>query len=217
MYHRIAVWISILLPLIGLVLAFRARIWRWSAGLGFALWLAVNLLGNLISTYVAGRGIRTYHIGLVALPLQVLALTVALCGLTTDRRHRRRVMVGTGVYLAALAGALLLGEVSHWSMTYQFRSPYALFVVLGCGYAYVERTTRATVAFRSDGSRLALAGVLLAVVPVLVLELVIWGMMQLDEMEAARRVSDVRIAFIVSGYLLVTLSFRQPWTFARSG
>lgn len=217
MYNTIAVWFSILIPLLGLVLAFRARIWRWSAGLGFVLWLAVNLVGNLISFYLAGRGIRTYNIGLVALPLQVLALALALCGLTSDRRHCRRVMQGTGVYLVALAAALLLGEVSHWSMVYLFRSPYALFVVLGCGYAYIERTTRATVAFRYDGARLALVGVLLAVVPVLVLELVMWGMMQADEMEAARRVVDVRVAMIVGGYLLVTLSFRQPWTFARSG
>lgn len=218
MFHLAMIVLSMLIPLIGLVLAFRARIWRWPAGLGFALWLAVNLVGNVAASYINRvLGMRTHYVGLVALPLQVLVLTVALCGLTTDRRHCRLVMIGAGIYLAALTVTLFLGEVSHWSMVYLFRSPYALVVALGCGYAYVERTARATVPFRSDGSRLALVGVLLAVVPVLVLELIIWGMMQLDEMAAARGVGEVRNTLLISGYLLVALSFRQPWTFARSG
>lgn len=217
-YHTITTWLMILIPLFGLVLACRARIWRWPAGLGFALWLAINLVGNALTSYVSGvLGLRTYFVGLGALPLQVLALAVALCGLTADRRHCRHVRIGTGIYLAALIAALFMGEVSHWSMAYLFRSPYALFVVLGCGYAYIERTARATVAFRSDGSRLALVGVLLAVVPVLVLELVMWGMMQLDQNAAALNVAAIRVGLLISGYLMVTFSFRQPWTFARSG
>lgn len=217
-YRLVTTWLLILIPLLGLVLAFRARVWQWPAARGFLLWLAVNLLGNAISTYVSRvMKVVTYEIGLIALPLQVLAVAVALCGLATDRRHCRRVMIGTGIYLAALAAALLLGEVSHWSLVYLFRSPYALFVVVGCGYAYVERTARATVSFRSDGARLALVGVLVAVVPVLVLELAMWGMMQFDEMAAAQAVSGVRVAVMIGGYLLVALSFRQPWTFARSG
>lgn len=206
-------------PLGGTLLGVRDRVWERTAGLGFLLWLAVNGLGNLATVYI-GRilGRPTYVVGLVALPLQVMALTIALIGLTTDRRHHRRILVGAAGFgvLQLVAFAFPPGE-THWTTDYLLRSPYTLLAAVGCGFAFLQRTTTATLPLRRDGARLALVGVLIAVLPTLIIDLTMWATMQGEQMDHARILSRITRITLVTSYLVVALGLRHPWTFARSG
>ncbi len=210
---------ALAIPLGACLLGVRDKVWRWPAALGFLLWLGVNGIGNVATIYIGGILRRpTYVVGLITLPLQVIALAIALMGLTRDRRHHRRILVGAfGFGVLQLLGMLFPLGTTHWTTDYILRSPYTLLAGLGCGYAFIQRTAEATLPLHRDGARLALIGVMVAVLPTLIIDLVLWATMQGQQMDRAGVLVHVTAATLALSYAMVAISFRQPWTFARSG